>query len=42
MLLMLCAFLSGTALTWAMPVVLGIMVVIPILYSWWYSRRQKG
>ena len=42
MLLMLCAFLSGKALTWAMPVVLGIMVGIPILYSWWFSRRQKG
>lgn len=42
LLLMLCAFLSGTALLWVMPVVLGIMVVIPILYSWWFSTRQKG
>ena len=42
LLLMLCAFLTGPALTWVMPVVLGIMVGIPILYSWWFSRRQKG
>ena len=42
LLLLLCAFLSGTALPWVMPVVLGIMVVIPIAYSWWFHREQKG
>ena len=42
LLLLLCAFLSGTALPWVMPVVLGIMVVIPIAYSWWFHRKQKG
>ena len=42
LLLMLCAFLTGPALTWVMPVVLGIMVVAPILYSWWFSQRKKG
>ena len=42
LLLMLCAFLPGTALRWVLPVVLGIMVAIPIVYSWWFSRRQKG
>ena len=42
LLLLLCAFLSGTALPWVMPVVLGIMVVIPIVYSWWFHRKQKG
>ena len=42
LLLLLCAFLPGKAFSWAMPVVLGIMVAIPILYSWWFSRRQKG
>ena len=42
LLLLLCAFLSGTALPWVMPVVLGIMVVIPIVYSWWFHRNQKG
>jgi len=42
LLLMLCAFLTGPALTWVMPVVLGIMVGAPILYSWWFSQRKKG
>jgi uncharacterized membrane protein len=42
LLLMLCAFLTGPALTWVMPVVLGIMVGAPILYSWRFSQRKKG
>ncbi|MBR4991528.1 MAG: SdpI family protein, partial [Clostridia bacterium] len=42
LLLMLCAFLPGAALRWVLPVVLGIMVAIPIVYSWWFSRQQKG
>ena len=42
LLLLLCAFLPGTVLPWVMPVVLGIMVVIPIVYSWWFHRNQKG
>ena len=42
LLLMLCAFLPGTVLPWVMPMVLGIMVVIPIVYSWWFHRNQKG
>ena len=42
LLLLLCAFLPGTVLPWVMPVVLGIMVVIPIVYSWWFQRKQKG
>ena len=42
LLLLLCAFLPGTVLPWVMPVVLGIMVVIPIVYSWWFHRKQKG
>ena len=42
LLLMLCAFLTGPALVWVMPVVLGIMVGAPILYSWRFSQRKKG
>ena len=42
LLLLLCAFLPGTVLPWVMPMVLGIMVVIPIVYSWWFHRKQKG
>ena len=42
LLLMLCAFLAGPALTWVMPVVLGVMVGAPILYSWRFSQRKKG
>lgn len=42
LLLLLCAFLPGTVLPWVMPMVLGIMVVIPIVYSWWFHRNQKG
>ena len=42
LLLMLCAFLTGSALTWVMPVVLGVMVGAPILYSWRFSQRKKG
>ena len=42
LLLMLCAFLTGPALTWLVPVVLGIMVGVPILYSWRFSQRKKG
>ena len=42
LLLMLCAFLTGPALTWVMPVVLVVMVGAPILYSWRYSQRKKG
>jgi uncharacterized membrane protein len=42
LLLMLCAFLTGPALTWVVPGVLGIMVGVPILYSWRFSQRKKG
>ena len=42
LLLKLCAFLTGPALVWVMPVVLGIMVGAPILYSWRFSQRKKG
>ena len=42
LLLMLCAFLTGPALTWVMPVVLVVMVGAPILYSWRFSQRKKG
>ncbi len=42
LLLMLCAFLTGPAPVWVMPVVLGIMVGAPILYSWRFSQRKKG
>ena len=41
-LLLLCAFLPGAALSWALPVVLGIMVGVPIVYSWWFSQRKEG
>ena len=41
LLLILCAFLPGTALLWAMPVTLVIMVGVPIVYSWWFSQRKK-
>ena len=41
-LLLLCAVLPGAALTWALPVVLGIMVGVPIVYSWWFSLRKEG
>ena len=42
LLLMLCAFLPGTVFPWMLPVVLGIMVGVPIIYSWWFSQRKKG
>ena len=38
LLLLLCAFLPGTALPWMLPVVLGILVGVPIMYSWWFSQ----
>ena len=42
LLLMLCAFLPGAVFPWMLPVVLGIMVGVPIIYSWWFSQRKKG
>ena len=42
LLLMLCAFLPGAALPWMLPVVLGILVGVPIMYSWWFSQQKKG
>ena len=41
-LLMLCSFLPMVWILWILPVVLGMMIVIPVGYSWWISRRQKG
>ena len=42
LLIMLCAFLTGTVTTWIMSVALVMMVGIPVVYSWRLSRRQKG
>lgn len=42
LLLLVCAFLNKTMLVWVMPVVLVTMVGVPIAYSWWFCRRQKG
>ena len=42
LLLLLCAFLPGTALPWMLPVVRGILVGVPIMYSWWFSQQKKG
>ncbi|MBR5537653.1 MAG: SdpI family protein [Clostridia bacterium] len=42
LLLLLCAFLPGAALSWVLPVVLGIMVIVPVVYSWRFSRRKEG
>ena len=42
LLLLLCAFLPGTVLPWVMPLLLGVMVLVPVAYSWWFHRKQKG
>ena len=42
LLLLLCAFLTGAVFPWMLPVVLGIMGGVPIIYSWWFSQRKKG
>ena len=42
LLLLLTAFLPGNWHIFVVPLLLGIMVVIPIVYSWWFHRKQKG
>ena len=42
LLLILAAFLPGDRYVYAASLLLGIMVVIPVGYSWWFHHRQKG
>jgi len=42
LLLIVAAFLPGELYIYAAPLLLGMMVVIPVGYSWWFHRRQKG
>lgn len=42
LLILLCAFLPEGMTAWIPVATLGVMVAIPIAYSWWFSRRQKG
>ena len=42
LMLMLCAFLPGSMFPWMLPVVLGILVGVPIIYSWWFRQQKKG
>ncbi len=42
LVLIVAAFLPGNWHIFVAPLLLGIMVVIPIVYSWWFHSRQKG
>lgn len=42
LLLLLTAFLPGSWHIYAAPLLMGIMVLVPVAYSWRLSRRQKG
>ena len=42
LVLIVAAFLPGNWHIFVAPLLLGIMVVIPIVYSWWFHRNQKG
>lgn len=42
LLLLLTAFLPGNGHIWAAPLLMGVMVLVPVAYSWWFHRRQKG
>ena len=42
LLMILCGCLPVAWTVWMLLVVLGIMVVVPMVYSWWFSRNQKG
>ena len=42
LLMLLCGFLPVAWTVWMLPLILGIMVVIPMVYSWWFARNQKG
>ena len=40
LVLCFCGFLGGTAALWAMGLVLPVMVLVPVGYSWRYHRKQ--
>ena len=42
LLMLLTAFLPGNRHIYAAPLLLGVMVLVPVAYSWWFHRKQKG
>ena len=42
LLLLLTAFLPGNWHVYVAPLLLGVMVLVPVAYSWWFHRKQKG
>ena len=42
LVLIVAAFLPGNWHFSVMPLLLGVMVLVPVAYSWWFHRKQKG
>ena len=42
LVLIVAAFLPGNWHIFVAPLLLGVMVLVPVAYSWWFHRKQKG
>ena len=42
LLMLLTTFLPGNRHIYAAPLLLCVMVLVPVAYSWWFHRKQKG